>query len=160
VSVVAAALSEPADPPVVSPTRRGGGSWRPHLLVALVALALAGYVTNGLWQDPAGHVLAKNAGDQAFFEWLLGYGVYLLGHGADPFFTDLMNAPVGVNLAANTSITVFIVLFIGIPQNRAYALERSSTRPSPALPNSTTGTVAPTAVSARNHSSTWAIGPH
>ncbi len=110
-SVVAAAPSESADPPVESPARRGGMPWRPHLPVAVVALALAGYVTNGLWQDPAGHVVAKNAGDQAFFEWLLGYGVYLLGHGADPFFTDLMNAPVGVNLAANTSITVFIVLF-------------------------------------------------
>jgi hypothetical protein len=111
VSVVAAAPSESADPPVESPTRRGGASWRPHLTVAAVALALAGYVTNGLWQDPAGRVLVKNAGDQAFFEWLLGYGVYLLGNGGDPFFTDLMNAPVGVNLAANTSITVFIVLF-------------------------------------------------
>ena len=110
-SVVAAAPSASADPPVASPTRRGGTSWRPHLLVALVALALAGYVTNGLWQDPAHHVLAKNAGDQAFFEWLLGYGVYTLGHGADPFFTHLMNAPVGVNLAANTSITVYTVLF-------------------------------------------------
>ncbi|GAA3941378.1 DUF2079 domain-containing protein [Actinoplanes auranticolor] len=110
-SVVAAAPSEPADPPVESPTRRGGRSWRPHLIVAVVALALAVWVTNGLWRDPAGHVIAKNAGDQAFFEWLLGYGVYLLGHGADPFFTDLMNTPVGVNLAANTSITVYIVLF-------------------------------------------------
>jgi hypothetical protein len=110
VSVVAAAPAEPADPPVVS-TSRGGLSWRPHLIVAVVALALAVYVINGLWRDPAGHVIAKNAGDQAFFEWLLGYGVYLLGHGADPFFTDMMNAPVGVNLAANTSITVYIVLF-------------------------------------------------
>jgi hypothetical protein len=111
VSVVAAAPSESADPPVVTPTRTGGLlSWRPHLIVAVAALALAAWVTNGLWQDPAGHVVAKNAGDQAFFEWLLGYGVYLLGHGADPFFTDLMNTPLGVNLAANTSITVYIVL--------------------------------------------------
>jgi hypothetical protein len=112
VSVVAAAPSESADPPAVSTARRGGRrSWRAHLIVAVVALGLATYVTNGLWRDPAGHVLAKNAGDQAFFEWLLGYGVYLLGHGADPFFTHMMNAPLGVNLAANTSITVFIVLF-------------------------------------------------
>jgi hypothetical protein len=112
VSVVAAAPAESAEPPVESPTRGGGRlSWRPHLLVAVVALALAGYVISGLWRSPAGQVIAKNAGDQAFFEWLLGYGVYLLGHGADPFFTDLMNTPVGVNLAANTSITVYIVLF-------------------------------------------------
>jgi hypothetical protein len=112
VSVVAAAPSESADPPV-APTARTGGSrsWRQHLVVAAVALGLAAWVTNGLWRDPAGHVLANNVGDQAFFEWLLGYGDYLLTHGADPFFTDLMNTPVGVNLAANTSITVFIVLF-------------------------------------------------
>jgi hypothetical protein len=112
VSVVVAAPAESADPPAESTAGRGGRrSWRPHLIVAVVALALAVYVTNGLWRDPAGHVLAKNAGDQAFFEWLLGYGVYLLGHGANPFFTDLMNAPLGVNLAANTSITVYLVLF-------------------------------------------------
>ena len=110
-SVVAAAPSASADPPVEKPTGRGGVPWRPHLLVAAMALALAVWVTNGLWQDPAGHVIAKNAGDQAFFEWLLGYGVYLLGNGGDPFFTDLMNTPLGVNLAANTSITVFIFLF-------------------------------------------------
>ena len=111
-SVVAAAPSESADPPVVPTARRGGRlSWRPHLIVAVLALALAAYVINGLWRDPAAHVLTKNAGDQAFFEWLLGYGVYLLGHGADPFFTNLMNVPLGVNLAANTSITVYIVLF-------------------------------------------------
>ena len=80
----------------------------------LLSLGLAAWVTNGLWADPKGNVLAQNAGDQAFFEWLLGYGVYLLQHGADPFFTDLLNAPVGVNLAANTSITVYIVLFAPI----------------------------------------------
>jgi hypothetical protein len=112
VSVVEAAPAEPADPPAVATARRGGPrSWRFDLLVAVLALALAAYVMQGLWRDPAGHVLTKNGGDQAFFEWLLGYGVYLLGHGADPFFTDMMNVPLGVNLAANTSITVYLVLF-------------------------------------------------
>jgi hypothetical protein len=76
-----------------------------------MALGLAMWITHGLWLDPAGHVIADNAGDQAFFEWLLGYGVYTLGHGSDPFFTDLLNSPLGVNLAANTSITVYTVLF-------------------------------------------------
>ena len=111
-SVVAPAPSEPADPPVAAPARRIGlKAWRPHLIVAVIALALAAWVMNGLWHDPAQRVLTNNAGDQAFFEWLLGYGVYTLGHGADPFFTDLLNAPLGVNLAANTSITVYTVLF-------------------------------------------------
>jgi hypothetical protein len=111
-SVVAAAPAEPAEPPESSvppePRRR---AWPVHLIVAAVALALGVWVTQGLWADPYGHVLATNVSDQAFFEWLLGYGVYLLSHGADPFFTHMMNVPVGVNLAANTSITVYIVLF-------------------------------------------------
>ncbi|MEV4637379.1 DUF2079 domain-containing protein [Actinoplanes sp. NPDC049548] len=110
-SVVAAAPSESAEPPATSPARRGSGAWRTHLAVAVVALSLATYVTSGLWFDPAGRGLTENLGDQAFFEWLLGYGVYTLGHGADPFYTWMLNAPLGVNLAANTSITVYTTLF-------------------------------------------------
>ena len=94
---------EPADAP---PVRR---RWPGHLLMALVSTGIAVYVTKGLWADPYNHVLLRNAGDQAFFEWLLGYGWYLVSHGADPFFTDLLNVPSGVNLAVNTSITVYIV---------------------------------------------------
>ncbi len=85
--------------------------WRSHLAVAAIALGLAVFVTSGLWADPYRHGLAVNLGDQAFFEWLLGYGVYVIGNGADPYFADVLNAPAGVNLAANTSITVLIVLF-------------------------------------------------
>ncbi|BBH66803.1 glycosyl transferase [Actinoplanes sp. OR16] len=77
----------------------------------MIALVLAVYVTNGLWRDPYRHGLSDNIGDQAWFEWLLGYGVYMLSNGADPYFTHMMNAPLGVNLAANTSITVYTVLF-------------------------------------------------
>jgi hypothetical protein len=104
-----------ADPPAEHPAApRSRKAWRGDLLFVLISLGLAGMVTKGLWADPKGNVLAQNAGDQAFFEWLLGYGVHLLQHGADPYFTDLLNAPVGVNLAANTSITVYIVLFAPI----------------------------------------------
>ena len=105
-----AAPAPVADPPA-DPSRRARVPWLAHLTVAGVALGLAVYVTSGLWADPYGHGLTVNLGDQAFFEWLLGYGVYLLGNGADPFFSEVLNAPVGVNLAANTSITVFILLF-------------------------------------------------
>jgi hypothetical protein len=115
-SVAAPAPADPsdlsADPPAEPATPPGvRRRWPGHVLFAMVAVALAVYVTNGLWADPHAKALARNVGDQAFFEWLLGYGVYVLSHGADPFFTDLLNTPVGVNLAANTSITVYIVLF-------------------------------------------------
>ncbi|MBB4739679.1 hypothetical protein BJY16_003138 [Actinoplanes octamycinicus] len=111
-SVAAPAPAASADPPSepVTTSGRRPRAWRAHLTVALIALALAGYVTHGLWADPYRHVLSDNVGDQAFFEWLMGYGYYTVTHGADPFFTDLLNTPLGVNLAANTSITVYTVL--------------------------------------------------
>lgn len=110
-SVAAPAPAASADPPVEPPALSRARPWRAHLAVALLALGLAVYVTNGLWRDPFGNGLSDNLGDQAFFEWLLGYGVYTIGHGSDPFFTELMNVPWGVNLAANTSISVYTILF-------------------------------------------------
>jgi hypothetical protein len=101
-----------ADPPAAKTTRPGvRQAWRWHALVVVIALGTAFWVTQGLWSQPYVHTLAHNSGDQAFFEWVLGYGVYLLGHGGDPFFTTLMNTPLGVNLAANTSITAYALLF-------------------------------------------------
>jgi hypothetical protein len=87
-SVAAPAPAASADPPVEPQAPSRAGPWRARLTVALLALGLAVYVTNGLWRDPYGNGLSDNIGDQAFFEWLLGYGVYTLGHGSDPFFTD------------------------------------------------------------------------
>ncbi|MDY7084409.1 MAG: DUF2079 domain-containing protein [Actinomycetota bacterium] len=107
VPTTTSAADEPAPPDAPAATRR----WRSHLFVALAALVLAGYVVSRLWQDPFQHAVAENVGDQAFFEWVLSYGVHLIQHGGDPFFTDLLNVPDGVNLAANTSITVYAILF-------------------------------------------------
>ena len=108
----AAASADPPAAPSAPTTRRNARRW--HLAVAVVALGLATWVTSTMWADPYRRTLVENAGDHAFFEWLLGYGVYLTQHGADPFFTTMMNVPLGVNLAANTSITVYIVLFAPI----------------------------------------------
>jgi hypothetical protein len=111
-SVAAPAPAASADPPVEPAADPGARrAWPWHLLVAGIAMGLAAYVTQGLWSDPYRQVLAVNVGDQAFFEWVLSYGRYLIEHGADPFFTNLMNAPLGVNLAANTSVTVYSILF-------------------------------------------------
>src|SRR5690349_17497027 len=112
-SVAAPAPAASADPPSEEPVAPPGDQprrWPVHLTFAVIAISLAVYVASGLWADPYTHVLADNVGDQAFFEWLMGYGYYTVTHGADPFFTDLLNAPLGVNLAANTSITVYTVL--------------------------------------------------
>ncbi|WP_436522250.1 DUF2079 domain-containing protein [Actinoplanes sp. HUAS TT8] len=112
-SVAAPAPAASADPPSEStsvPTEKAR-EWPVHLSFAVVAISFAVYVTSGLWRDPYTHVLSDNVGDQAFFEWLMGYGYYTVTQGSDPFFTHLLNAPLGVNLAANTSITVYTVLF-------------------------------------------------
>src|SRR5918992_836819 len=81
------------------------------LLVAVLSLAIAFWVTSGFWIDPARRASEVNSGDQALFEWLLSYGAYAVTHGADPFFTYLLNVPDGVNLAVNTSITAYAVAF-------------------------------------------------
>ncbi|MDI6098041.1 DUF2079 domain-containing protein [Actinoplanes sp. NEAU-A12] len=79
--------------------------------MAVVALSAAVYVCQGLWRAPYRNVLADNVSDQGQFEWMLSYGVYLLQHGSNPFFTTLLNAPKGVNLAMNTSSTFYAVVF-------------------------------------------------
>lgn len=81
------------------------------LLVALACLAPAFWVTSGLWADPNRKASLVNSGDQALFEWLLSYGVHVITHGADPLYTNLLNSPDSVNLAVNTSITVYAIAF-------------------------------------------------
>ncbi|GIE96750.1 DUF2079 domain-containing protein [Paractinoplanes rishiriensis] len=109
---VAVPDTEPAEdrpaPPVTGTARR---RWRSHLTVAAIALGLAVYLTNGLWRQPYLHVISDNVGDQAFFEWVLAYGTELLRNGGDPFFAAILNVPDGVNLAANTSVTAYAILF-------------------------------------------------
>ncbi len=79
--------------------------------MALAALALAVWVTSGLWRDPNGRTITVNSSDQALFEWLLAFGGHTVSHAQNPFFTYLINVPDGVNLAVNTSITVYAVVF-------------------------------------------------
>ena len=86
-------------------------SRRTDVLVAAVCLLLALWVTSGLWIDPARRASEVNSGDQALFEWLLGHGAYAVTHGVDPLYTNLLNVPDSVNLAVNTSITAYAVLF-------------------------------------------------
>jgi hypothetical protein len=67
-------------------------------------LTAALYLTSGLWIDPAHRLLADNSGDHQFFQWVLSADAHLLRSWRDPFATDLINAPRGVNLMANTSV--------------------------------------------------------
>jgi len=106
-----AVAAEPPSVPQARPTLRRLPFWFWDVTIALTALTMAYWVTSGLWEDPYRRAVSYNEGDHGFFEWLLGYGVQIASNGANPFHTDLLNAPNGVNLAANTSITALAVLF-------------------------------------------------
>ncbi|WP_089157312.1 DUF2079 domain-containing protein [Micromonospora sp. NBS 11-29] len=95
----------PSSPSPVTRDRRA------DLLVTLAAVALALWVTSGMWRDPNTRTITVNSSDQALFEWLLAFGGHALTHGQNPLFTHLINVPDGVNLAVNTSITVYAAVF-------------------------------------------------
>ncbi|NJC83438.1 glycosyltransferase 87 family protein [Planosporangium mesophilum] len=74
--------------------------------MVVLALAITGWLTSGLWIDPNHRAMRVNASDQSLFEWLLSYAADTLRNGHDPFFTSLLNAPLGANLAVNTAVSV------------------------------------------------------
>jgi hypothetical protein len=87
--------------PTGLPTSRGA-----DLLVGAACLLLAMIVMSMLWVDPAGRGLSHNAADQVFFEWMLRYTAHSVTHLTNPFWTTMLNAPTGVNIASNTAVTV------------------------------------------------------
>jgi hypothetical protein len=111
VSIAEPAIASEAGTEAAGPSGRTRPRRRTDLLVAALCLALAGWVTGGLWLDPNVRAVRVNSGDQALFEWLLSYGAHALIHLQDPFFTHLLNIPDGVNLAVNTSITAYAIVF-------------------------------------------------
>ncbi|GIJ42863.1 hypothetical protein [Micromonospora andamanensis] len=83
---------------------------RTDLLVGLFFAAFAGALTHRLWADPTGLLLALNPEDQVLYEWFLAIDARAL-LGDVGLSTDRLNAPVGVNLMANTSVIALGVLF-------------------------------------------------
>jgi len=79
------------------------GRW-PDWAALACYLAAAVVVLLPLWSDPNGKMLADNAQDETFFEWVLTHAARSVTHGDSPIFTDQLNAPLGVNLMANTSV--------------------------------------------------------
>jgi hypothetical protein len=84
-----------------------GGKIRAHGfdLVAVLSYAVFAVVLmQHLWRSPQTRMLADNNQDQVFFEYVITHATRLFTHGESPFFTDELNAPLGVNLMANTSV--------------------------------------------------------
>ncbi|MEU5783653.1 hypothetical protein [Micromonospora lupini] len=93
---------------------------RADLLIVVVWVALAGWLTHGLWPDPDGRTLALNPEDQTLYEWFLAVDARAL-LGDFHLLTDRLNAPDGVNLMANTTVIALgvvcapITLLLGAP---------------------------------------------
>ncbi|MGW4497133.1 hypothetical protein ACWENR_00715 [Micromonospora sp. NPDC004336] len=93
---------------------------RADVAVGLLFVALAGWLTHGLWPDPAGRVLALNAADQTLYEWFLAVDARAL-LGDFGLLTHRLNAPDGVNLMANTTVIALgillapVTLLLGAP---------------------------------------------
>ena len=87
------------EPSAAQPTPR----WADAAAVVLY-LALALWVTSGLWRHVGSLALVNGASDVHFFEWALVHATRIFTHGENPFLTPQMNAPNGVNLMANTGL--------------------------------------------------------
>src|SRR5688500_11367001 len=87
-------------PTMVSPVNTGGK----NALVVLSYVIFSVVLFQHLWAAPQTRMLADNNQDQVFFEWVLTHAARLFTHGDSPILTDQLNAPLGVNLMANTSI--------------------------------------------------------
>ncbi len=56
-----------------------------------------------VWRSPT-RLAQCGCGDAAFTMWYLGWTPHALGHGIDPFFTDSLFFPSGVNTLWNVSL--------------------------------------------------------
>jgi hypothetical protein len=100
---------EPTEGAELDPTpQRPRPFWRrwlrsPNLIAAVIYVLTAGLVTERVWFYLNTYIMAGNPQDQTFFEWALANAVRVVVGGHDPFFTDMLNMPDGVNMMANTS---------------------------------------------------------
>lgn len=75
-----------------------------RLAIPALFLLLATVLYAGLWASPGGRYLADSGSDQTQWEWFLAVAADNVAHLRNPLFTGLQNAPLGVNLMANTSM--------------------------------------------------------
>jgi hypothetical protein len=98
----AAKAADPQTAPERSAARLAPRWAEPAAVVLYLALAF--WVTSGLWHHIGALTLVNGASDVQFFEWTLIHATRIFTHGENPFFTPQLNAPNGVNLMANTGL--------------------------------------------------------
>jgi hypothetical protein len=94
-------LDADEDEPVPPPAEP---RWRLDVVVYAGYLALAVWLLGRLWQHPSQVTPADNYADPRFFEFALNHAVRIFTHGENPLFSPQVNAPLGVNMIANTGL--------------------------------------------------------
>jgi hypothetical protein len=80
-------------------------SW-PTLVVLLAYLVAALAIMWPLWTPLGDRTSAVNPGDMALFTWLMEWPPHAVAHGENPWFSDAINAPTGVNLMWNNGMSL------------------------------------------------------
>ncbi|MFI2075344.1 MULTISPECIES: dolichyl-phosphate beta-glucosyltransferase [Streptomyces] len=75
-----------------------------QIAIPAIFLVLAFFLYGGLWGGLGGAYLADSGSDQQQWEWFFAVTADNVAHLRNPLFTDLQNAPLGVNLMANTAM--------------------------------------------------------
>ncbi|AEH08007.1 hypothetical protein [Candidatus Protofrankia datiscae] len=93
-------------PPRARPTR--ARRWPAALAVLVAFCGLSVLLFRDGWTDLGGTVYG--GGDAVLFSWYLGWTPYALTHGLNPFVTQFLNAPDGVNIMWSTGVPLLGVL--------------------------------------------------
>ena len=96
-------VDERVRPAAAAPPRSPLPRWR-EPAAHLSYLLLAVVVMIQLWISPNTRVLSANDDDHNVFMFMLAHSERVVFHGDNPFWTDRLNAPDGVNMMANTSL--------------------------------------------------------
>ncbi|MEU1307610.1 dolichyl-phosphate beta-glucosyltransferase [Streptomyces cinnamoneus] len=75
-----------------------------QLAVPGIFLLLAFFLYGGLWSGLGSSYLTDSGSDQQQWEWFFAVTADNVAHLRNPLFTGLQNAPLGVNLMANTAM--------------------------------------------------------
>lgn len=89
-------------------------AWLPDVLAVAAYVGLALLVTAGLWRSGGSAATADNTRDHAQFLFFFEHAAYAVTNLKNPLFTDMMGAPDGVNLMANTAFLGMAVPLIPI----------------------------------------------
>jgi hypothetical protein len=102
-------LERSEKPPTVNEAvgARPKDGWYVTLVVAVIYLALASLANYGVWARGVTHTIQTAGGGDVPEEiWFLGQTPWALVHLHNPFVTNWLNAPTGVNLMDNTSMSL------------------------------------------------------